>query len=273
VSRADYIMTSLPVKSSDLLDIGAQCSLPGCLYVDFLPLRCACDQFFCREHICADEHQCTAASNRIPVTSTSGAASTEQSLQRCSLAGCEKPSMHAFAKKKADNTELEAQLSVVPVLCARCQQGYCARCDLYFIFPFTCPTNLSHRHAEDHSCTGPAPGPAMKNNEAGRAMLDKHFPDRMPSASASTKSTGGIRKRKLPADPKKRAQMLKVELMKTRHKAIPADKNDAGKSVLVDQRLHVSVNIGGSNAPAKYFWFRKVNRSCSHMWPSPTDSI
>jgi hypothetical protein len=46
--------------------------------------------------------------------------------------------------------------------------------------------------------------------------------------------------------------------MKMRHKALPADKNDTGKSVLMDQKLHVRVSIPGSDAPERCFWFRKV---------------
>jgi hypothetical protein len=53
----------------------------------------------------------------------------------------------------------------------------------------------------------------------------------------------------------KRAQALKLELIKARHKAVPADRADAGKSVRVEQRLHARVAFAED---ARYFWFRKV---------------
>jgi hypothetical protein len=65
--------------------------------------------------------------------------------------------------------------------------------------------------------------------------------------------------RKVPTDPKKLAQFLKVELMKMRHRAVPADPKDKPGSIGIDQRLHVKVHCKGDHEPVeKIFWFRKV---------------
>ena len=63
----------------------------------------------------------------------------------------------------------------------------------------------------------------------------------------------------MPTDPKKRAQLQQVELMRMRHRAVPADPKDKPGSVGVDQRLHVKASCRGeSEGVEKIFWFRKV---------------
>jgi len=57
-------------------------------------------------------------------------------------------------------------------------------------------------------------------------------------------------------DPKKLAQLQKVELMKMRHRAVPGDPRDKTASVALDQRLHVRVTLDNSDQE-KVFWFRK----------------
>ena len=64
----------------------------------------------------------------------------------------------------------------------------------------------------------------------------------------------------MPTDPKKLAQLQQVELMRMRHRAMPADPKDKPGSVGVDQRLHVKVSRRGDpEGVEKIFWFRKVN--------------
>ena len=63
----------------------------------------------------------------------------------------------------------------------------------------------------------------------------------------------------MPTDPKKLAQLQKVELMRMRHRAVPADPKDKPGSVGVDQRLHVKARWRGDlNGIEKVLWFRKV---------------
>jgi hypothetical protein len=65
---------------------------------------------------------------------------------------------------------------------------------------------------------------------------------------------------------KKLAQLQKVELMRMRHRAVPADPKDKPGSVGVDQRLHVKASCrGDTGAVEKTFWFRKVTFSSSHL--------
>ncbi|OJT04070.1 hypothetical protein TRAPUB_5222 [Trametes pubescens] len=45
-------------SDSGLVHIGASCALPTCNMNDFLPIRCKCDQLFCRDHIQPDLHTC-----------------------------------------------------------------------------------------------------------------------------------------------------------------------------------------------------------------------
>ncbi|KAJ3511146.1 hypothetical protein NLJ89_g4271 [Agrocybe chaxingu] len=60
---------------------------------------------------------------------------------------------------------------------------------------------------------------------------------------------------KPPKDPIKLAQWQKVEAMKMRHRASPADPKDKAASLPLDQRLHVRVTLGNVE---KIFWFRKT---------------
>jgi hypothetical protein len=107
-----------------------------------------------------------------------------------------------------------------------------------------------------HSCSGPDSTPLIKNSDAGRALLAKHF----PSANTFTISARTPRVSKVSSDPKKRAQLQKVELMKMRHRATPGDPNDKSSSVLVDQRLHVKVKLDNPEQKERegMFWFRKL---------------
>jgi hypothetical protein len=111
-----------------------------------------------------------------------------------------------------------------------------------------------HRHTTAHSC--PAPGVLNSKNEAARAVLVKNF-------SSQNATTAPQRRTKIPLDPKKLAQYQKVQLMKMRHSAIPANPKDKSSSTPVDQRLHVKVQLVGLSSEItsneKVFWFRKVN--------------
>jgi hypothetical protein len=104
-------------------------------------------------------------------------------------------------------------------------------------------------------CVSPEHPPSNKNT-AGQKLLVKYF----PSIPTSIDSSSAPRTTKIPSDPRKRAQLRRVDLMKMRHRAIPGDPKDKPSSVLVDQRLHVKVKLDDPNYPRKegVFWFRKV---------------
>lgn len=104
----------------------------------------------------------------------------------------------------------------------------------------------------------PVSGDPVKN-EAAHNVLAKHF-QTVNKAGASSASKPTIKKR--PTDPKKLAQLQKIELMQMRHRAIPGDPKDKPDSVLVDQRLHVKIKDEvDAKGKDKVFWFRKVKRT------------
>ncbi|KAH9999028.1 hypothetical protein BJV77DRAFT_978537 [Russula vinacea] len=145
-----------------------------------------------------------------------------QKLQRCALASCTKPSLDAFVGDAA------GEQGRASALCPRCTLAYCA----------------SHRDASQHACPVPEPV-ARPKNEAAHALLAKHF----SSVSSSTSSNN-----RAASAPKR-----KVEFMKMRHRAVPADPRDKPGSIGIDQRLHIRVSCDGDpEAAQKIFWFRKT---------------
>lgn len=114
-----------------------------------------------------------------------------------------------------------------------------------------------HRDASQHACPVPEPV-APPKNEAAHALLAKHFSGVSASTSSCNRAASAPR-RKVPTDPKKLAQFQKVEFMKMRHRAVPADPRDKPGSIGIDQRLHVRVSCDSDpEAAQKIFWFRKV---------------
>jgi hypothetical protein len=111
-----------------------------------------------------------------------------------------------------------------------------------------------HRDASQHACPVPEPV-VLPKNEAAHALLAKHF-----SGVSAASTSASAPKRKVPTDPKKLAQFQKVEFMKMRHRAVPADPSDKPGSIGIDQRLHVRVSSQNDpEALQKIFWFRKVS--------------
>jgi hypothetical protein len=101
----------------------------------------------------------------------------------------------------------------------------------------------SHRFPDLHDCT---------------SLVDKVANTKsIKGAPASTqRSAPIIPTRKPPSDPIKLAQWRKVELMKMRHRAKPADPKDRISSVPIDQRIHVRILKDNEE---KIFWLRKVS--------------
>jgi len=114
-----------------------------------------------------------------------------------------------------------------------------------------------HRDASQHACPVPEPAATAPKNEAAHALLAKHFSS--AAATSSNHRLASAPTRKVPTDPKKLAQFQKVEFMKMRHRAVPADPRDKPGSIGIDQRLHVRVNCDSDpEAAQKIFWFRKT---------------
>jgi hypothetical protein len=116
-----------------------------------------------------------------------------------------------------------------------------------------------HRYPDTHSCSPPDTSSSKDGPSAARQLLEKNFGSTLSSSSTgSNRTTTPLLRKKVPTDPVKLAQYKKLELMKMRHKAVPADVKDKTSSVPADQRLTVNVRYGQSQ---KVFWLRKV-RPC-----------
>ncbi|KAJ6547292.1 hypothetical protein B0H19DRAFT_1305818 [Mycena capillaripes] len=203
-----------------MIEIGSQCSHPLCKEIDFLPILCKCQLYFCREHSFADAHGCTYTRPAEP----SPLPGSSSPLQRCAVDKCTKPSLESFVSSDADGR--------TPANCPHCQASFCAE----------------HRHPKSHSCQiKPSVEP---KNEAARALLAKHFPSTTSKVKAKTAPA-----RRPPTDPVKLAQFRKLELMKMRHSAVPADPKDKLAALPQDDRLHIKV-VSDDNAE-KVFWVRK----------------
>ncbi|KAJ6496502.1 hypothetical protein C8R47DRAFT_1114331 [Mycena vitilis] len=201
-----------------MLEIGCQCSQPLCTDIDFLPIFCRCQRYFCRVHSVADVHGCTYARP----TATVPIAGPSAPLQRCAVDKCTKPSLEAFIASGAEGR--------TPANCPQCNAAFCAE----------------HRHPKSHSCqTMPVVAP---KNEAARALLAKNFPSRTKAAPLrrTTKTA--------PTDPVKLAQFRKLELMNMRHRAVPVDPKDKSAAVPQDDRLYIKVFDDNNE---KVFWVRK----------------
>ncbi|TFK93129.1 hypothetical protein K466DRAFT_642950 [Polyporus arcularius HHB13444] len=213
--------------SDGLPAVGAHCSLSSCNLNDFLPIRCKCQQLFCRDHIAPDVHHCPLQQ----ATQCTDAPSSK--LQRCAAQGCNKPSLESFI---ANPTDI---INRSPAVCSGCSQAYCAQ----------------HREPSSHACT-PPPDSAQsvpEKNAAAKALLAKHF------GSTTSGDTGGARTSTTKAsNPKKEAQQRQIAAMKMRHKAQPGDPKDTAASVPVDQRLHLKVSRTGVAGSERIFWFRKT---------------
>ncbi|EPQ58499.1 hypothetical protein GLOTRDRAFT_57525, partial [Gloeophyllum trabeum ATCC 11539] len=236
----------------DLQEIGAHCSVQSCKELDFLPIKCGCGRVFCRHHISADSHECpNITRTSVPLESTS-----DEKLQRCAFVSCNKPSLEAYTSTDSTNSSQRLR-----ALCPRCQQSFCA----------------AHRYPEAHACTAEEPSASQQpKNAAAVALLQKHFPgqgsQKPPAPTARPQSAPKTK------DPKKLAQLQKVQLMKMRHSAIPGDQRDKTASVPIDQRLHVRVSLDGGGQE-KLFWFRKsigtgkaLDSIASHFAMSSSDA-
>ncbi|KAF7359509.1 AN1-type zinc finger protein 1 [Mycena sanguinolenta] len=204
------------------LEVGSQCSYPLCKEIDFLPIFCRCQLYFCREHSAADTHGCTYTRPIEPRVSGPSAP-----LQRCAVDKCSKPSLESFISSDAEGR--------TPAKCPSCDASFCAE----------------HRHPKSHSCIQAKPTEIPKNL-AARALLAKNF----PSTSAKKAVTARRPPTKIPTDPVKLAQFRKLESMKMRQSAVPVDPKDKTAGIPQEERVHVKVAIDNSDTE-KVFWVRK----------------
>lgn len=207
----------------DLPQVGSHCALASCNVLDFLPITCQCNRKYCAEHISPGSHNCSSMTVKHDMTSFA------DKIRRCFVEGCNKPSLKIY------NGDIEET-------CSFCHKLLCPEYVSRRI-PFHSITLLlyieRHRHPDLHVCPS-----AVGKVNIGRA------PKTLPSYSSPTTPIH----RKI-NDPIKLAQWKKVQLMKMRHHAIPADPRDRNGSPPIEERLHIRLTTNDSD---KLFWFRKV---------------
>ncbi|KAJ2917633.1 hypothetical protein MD484_g2764, partial [Candolleomyces efflorescens] len=201
------------------MDVGAHCTVSSCNVRDFLPIACKCNNLYCRDHISPDLHLCAAIHEYDP-SQSSGLAK----LRRCDFEGCNKSSLFAFTAEPERET------------CDKCRKAFC----------------VDHRYPDTHICIPVEPDNPSASSSSARALLEKNFGSKLSSSSKN--KTLSLSKKKVPTDPVKLAQYQKVQLMKMRHSAVPADPKDKGVSLPPDQRLTMNVMYEQTE---KSFWFRK----------------
>eukprot|EP00301_Raphidiophrys_heterophryoidea_P014953 c23439_g1_i1.p1 GENE.c23439_g1_i1~~c23439_g1_i1.p1 ORF type:complete len:326 (+),score=57.18 c23439_g1_i1:92-979(+) len=131
-----------------LLDVGANCALPTCKRLDFLPFKCdSCAKVFCDEHFRHQQHGCASPikDNQVPVcpmcnlpvpigpSENPNIVMNRHIDSNCRRAAGTGKGTTALAKNKCvmcDKTEL------TPIVCKKCGDTFC----------------LSHRFESDHKC-------------------------------------------------------------------------------------------------------------------------
>ncbi|KAI0933699.1 hypothetical protein AcW1_005460 [Taiwanofungus camphoratus] len=212
-----------------LPSIGAHCSVASCNLNDFLPIRCRCDQLFCKDHISPELHAC-------PIDlAACKPAHPSAKLERCALRGCTKPSLEVFVSDRSDSPRRSS------AVCPGCRLSFCA----------------FHRDTTSHLCSATATASMSRTrNDVARSLLAKNFPS--PSQFTNNTMPATSHPSKQPPNPKKAAQLRQVELMKMRHRALLGDVKDKGSSVPIDQRIHVKVKLSIGSSDERMFWFRKT---------------
>jgi hypothetical protein len=223
-------------------NIGKHCSLSSCNELDFLPITCnRCDNVYCKNHVFPDYHQCPSLSEQ------TAASTSAEPLQKCALNDCHKLSLESFVSNRSDT------VNRLPALCSECGKSFCVAYVLSVYLDLCSRSVPSHRHPSSHQCSPEQLGSTEPpKNEAARALLAKHFPS-IPASVAPSLSN-----KPKTSDPKKLAQIRKVELMKMRHRAAPGDPSDRSTSAAIGERTHMQVSLEGNSSSVKVFWFRKV---------------
>ena len=107
--------------------------------------------------------------------------------------------------------------------------------NLFFVHSFL----PRHRHPETHNCP---------------SQVIVTTPPKSQFSAVGQKPLRN-RRAKPPTDPTKLLQWQRMDVMKTRHRAVCGDPKDKTASLPPDQRLHVKIQLQQAD---KVFWFRKV---------------
>ncbi|ESK88430.1 an1-type zinc finger protein 1 [Moniliophthora roreri MCA 2997] len=169
---------------SELLEVGNHCAV--CPQIDFLPIRCHCNKFFCKDHIAPDAHTCSALGG-------SERSNFDNKLHRCHFENCQKLSLNLSGSDASSAS------------CPQCTNCFC----------------VEHRHPVAHNCSVNVT--EKPRNEAARALLSKHFSAKASAKAAATATNAKpksaaqqklemmkMRQRAVPLDPKDRFSSLSV---------------------------------------------------------------
>ncbi|KAL0947220.1 hypothetical protein HGRIS_013337 [Hohenbuehelia grisea] len=205
----------------DLPQIGRHCSLETCNELDFLPILCHCDAYFCRHHIDPETHSCQAKTPK-PLSVNA------EKRPKCPVESCNKPSLESAVKDAGG----------IRAVCEFCDKSFCA----------------VHRHPKSHSCVQHLnPPPQELKNSVAQALLAKNFPQ-------SNHPRQAVHAPKLPKDPTKLAKFKAVQLMKLRHSAIPPSSAYTPGNTPVTERVHILVSVDtiSTKRQEKAFWLPKT---------------
>ena len=109
----------------DLLEIGSQCSHSSCNQIDFLPVLCHCNKYFCSYHIPSHLHFC-------PIDPSANTVASHK-LQSCGFDACANPSLDAFHAN-----DYNPQIT-----CSQCRKAFCAEYLYSLLANEVYPLNLS----------------------------------------------------------------------------------------------------------------------------------
>nr|AAW25791.1 SJCHGC01263 protein [Schistosoma japonicum] len=133
-------------------NLGANCSVPTCRMLDFLPVRCSgCHGVFCKDHYLYDNHNCKSPDIRdkqVPVCPLCG---TVVPLKPGELPDVKVGDHIDTACRSKPALELKGKLFTNACCMPRCKKKelvpfICARCKLNFC--------ILHRNELDHNCQG-----------------------------------------------------------------------------------------------------------------------
>lgn len=80
-----------------MISTGKQCTVPDCKQLDFLPLQCSCNKFFCQQHYFEHGVSCEQLKQNFDVCS-----STNSTVFKCSSEDCKEVSLLALKCLKCD---------------------------------------------------------------------------------------------------------------------------------------------------------------------------
>eukprot|EP00051_Salpingoeca_urceolata_P008533 m.106827 g.106827 ORF g.106827 m.106827 type:complete len:271 (-) comp15804_c0_seq1:136-948(-) len=169
----------------ELPHLGAQCSMPSCKQLDFLPVKCsACQKSFCAKHGSRTSHGCSASST-VRAPTDAGVVNPTPCEDGCCAPDCSQPAA---------------------TTCIKCNIRVC----------------VSHRHPPAHACGSVvADNQAKKERVAAVAQAKQHYTEAVQAAKAKRASKPlSAKAQKMAA----KVALMKIKGKAIGDKSIPQDK-------------------------------------------------